>query len=62
MPSSNTSASILGALSSYTLAGPPVKMIPFGCNSLIFSNALLYGYTSQYTLFSRTRRAISWLY
>ena len=33
----------MGSLSSL------LKMIPCGFNSLIFSNALLYGYTSQYT-------------
>src|SRR5271155_608667 len=51
-----------GAFSSYRLAGPPERIIPRGFSARIFSGAKLNGWISQYTLASRTRRAMSCVY
>src|SRR5258708_21028058 len=67
MPSTGTPArsaagSTCGAPGSYTLAGPPERMRPAGCRSFSSSHGVVPGTSSQYTLASRTRRAMSWLY
>ena len=59
MPSLNISGSTLGEDSSYTLLGPPVKIMPIGFSAFISSSGVEYGFISQYTLHSRTRLAIS---
>ena len=41
IPNSNIALSHKGELSPYTLFGPPVKIIPFGFISLIFSTLKL---------------------
>src|SRR5438445_511933 len=61
-PSWYTSGSGWGAPASYTEAGPPLKINPRGARRRTSSAAMSPGTSSQYTLASRTRRAISWLY
>src|SRR5829696_4691013 len=58
-PRSNSFGSQCGAPGSYTLIGPPERMIPFGFNS--FTRAALRSWrtTWQKTFSSRTRRAMS---
>ena len=43
LSSSNNSLVHLGEVSSYTLFGPPVRIIPFGFISFILSSGILYG-------------------
>src|SRR5436305_14437857 len=56
---SNTFGSHFGAFGSYTLDGPPEKMMPFGFNSLTRSAGMSWRTTWQKTFSSRTRRAMS---
>jgi hypothetical protein len=53
---------IEGAPLSYTLAGEPERMMPWGLNFFISSREQLKGRISEYTLHSLTLRAISWVY
>src|SRR5947208_16777558 len=67
MPSTGTPRSKIfgshsGAFLSYTLAGPPERMMPRGCNSRTRSAARSWRTIWQKTFCSRTRRAISWPY
>src|SRR4051812_932784 len=62
MPSSKIFGSQCGAPGSYTLDGPPDRMIPFGFNSFTRSAGRSWRTTWQKTFCSRTRRAISWPY
>src|SRR6478735_1804921 len=61
-PSSNRPGSLLGEASSYTLWGPPLKMMAWGAIFLIASSLMVPGWISQYTWHSRIRRAISCVY
>src|SRR5947208_7273788 len=61
-PASYSAASIDGASSTCTDAGPPERMIPFGRRASISSNGIVRGTISEYTCASRTRRAISCAY
>ena len=61
-PASYSAASIDGAWSTWTDAGPPERMIPFGRRASISSNGIVRGTISEYTCASRTRRAISCAY
>src|SRR5262249_35441054 len=61
-PSSNTSAVTPGARGSYTLLGPPERMIPLGLLAVISASGVSNGRISQYTRHSRTLRAINWVY
>jgi len=47
----NVSSAHFGESSPYTLAGPPVNIIPLGFFSFIFSIEILNGTTSEYILF-----------
>src|SRR6478672_8940053 len=59
MPSPKIFASILGAPSAYTDAGPPERISATGLRRLISSALARYETSSEYTRASRTRRAIS---
>src|SRR4051812_35137061 len=63
MPSTGATSrsfgSAVGTSSSYTDAGPPLRMIPVGRQSLIHSTVRVGGWISEYTRASRTRRAMS---
>src|ERR671911_174444 len=61
-PASYTAASINGAWSTCTDAGPPETMIPFGRRASISDSGIVRGTISEYTCASRTRRAISCAY
>src|SRR2546423_5337897 len=61
-PASYSAASIDGASSTCTDAGPPERMIPFGRRASISSKGIVRGTISEYTCASRTRRAISCAY
>src|SRR5215471_12194385 len=67
MPSTGTSTSysagsIEGASSTWTDAGPPERMMPFGRRASISDSGIVRGTISEYTCASRTRRAISCAY
>src|ERR1700730_17830835 len=62
MPAARTCGSHLGACGSYTELGPPLRTMPAGGNSLIFSKDELHGSTAEQTCCSRMRAAISCLY
>src|SRR3989440_2653716 len=61
-PASYSAASIDGASSTCTDAGPPERMIPFGRRASISSKGIVRGTISEYTCASLTRRAISCAY
>src|SRR6266852_5957248 len=61
IPACSASGSTWGAPGSYTLAGPPLRMSPAGSRRFSSDHGVVPGTSSQYTLASRTRRAISWL-
>src|SRR3984893_14527303 len=61
-PASYSAASMDGASSTWTDAGPPERMIPFGRRASISSKGIVRGTISEYTCASRTRRAISCAY
>src|SRR5918995_3227294 len=61
-PASYRAASIDGAWSTCTDAGPPERMIPFGRRASISNRGIVRGTISEYTCASRTRRAISCAY
>src|SRR2546426_9897839 len=61
-PTSYSAASIDGASSTCTDAGPPERMIPFGRRASISCKGIVRGTISLYTCASRTRRAISCAY
>src|SRR5262245_9538569 len=54
--------SIEGASSTWTDAGPPERMMPFGRRASISDSGIVRGTISEYTCASRTRRAISCAY
>src|SRR4026207_1254680 len=56
------SLSGLGASSAYALEGPPERPIPFGLSRAISFTGVSYFRMVQYTLHSRMRRAITWVY
>src|SRR6185437_1504854 len=58
----SNAGSAIGADSSYTELGPPLKMMPEGFHSRTHSSVRVGGWISQYTRASRTRRAISCVY
>src|SRR6266851_2013482 len=60
-PARSASGSTCGAPGSLTLAGPPLRMRPAGSRCFSSDHGVVPGTSSQYTLASRTRRAISWL-
>src|SRR3990170_1266253 len=62
MPSSRMPGSRLGEPGSYTLDGPPLSTIPAGFFAATSAEVMVCGTISEYTLASRTRRAISWAY
>src|SRR5437588_2049381 len=53
---------MLGAPSTCTDFGPPLKMMPFGFRASISATGMSRGTISEYTCASRTRRAISCAY
>src|SRR5215510_8527755 len=55
-PASNRSGSTCGAPGSYTLDGPPDRMIAAGSRASIAATGVSCGTSSEYTLASRTRR------
>src|SRR5579883_934475 len=59
MPRSKSLGSQCGAPGSYTLAGPPERMIPFGFSSFTRAAERSWRTTWQKTFCSRTRRAMS---
>jgi hypothetical protein len=59
IPKLNISLSIVGAFSSYTLAGEPEKIIPAGFLFIISEIGALHGIISEYTLNSLILLAIS---
>src|SRR5258708_26545303 len=61
IPADSASGSTCGAPGSYTLAGPPPRISPAGSRFFSSDHGVVPGTSSQYTLASRTRRAISWL-
>src|SRR5436190_5698961 len=61
-PASNRAGSTCGAPDSYTLDGPPDRMIAAGRLASSCSTGMECGTSSEYTLASRTRRAMSWAY
>src|SRR5436190_22529406 len=61
-PSVSTSRSMRGALSAYTDAGPPERINACGFRARTSCAVIVCGTSSEYTLASRTRRAISWAY
>src|ERR1700722_17291082 len=61
-PAARTCGSHFGACGSYTELGPPLRTMPAGANSLIFSKDELHGSTAEKTCCSRMRRAISCVY
>src|SRR5262245_33793286 len=61
-PASYSAASIEGASSTWTDAGPPERMMPFGRRASISDSGIVRGTISEYTCASRTRRAISCAY
>src|SRR2546430_1039880 len=62
MPRSKIAESDRWAPGSYTLRGPPERMIPFGERRRISSAEMEAGKISERTRHSRTRRAMSWGY
>src|SRR4030088_1720251 len=61
-PRLNKAGSICGAFGEKTLEGPPERMIPRAPVALIDSGEELNANISEYTLLSRTRRAMTWVY
>src|SRR6478735_3711292 len=59
---SNRAASRPGAPGSYTLDGPPDRMIAAGFLASISATGIECGTISEYTFASRTRRAINCAY
>ncbi len=59
---SSTAGSTVGAPSSYTEFGPPLRMMPVGFQARIQSAVRVGGWISEYTRASRTRRAMSCVY
>src|ERR1019366_6427032 len=67
MPSTGTpSAKIFlsdnGAFLAYTLDGPPDKRMPLGASAAISTAGVSWPRMTEYTLHSRMRRAITWVY
>src|SRR5437660_2152278 len=62
MPRSKIAGSARWAPGSYTLRGPPERMIPFGERRRISPAEMEAGTISERTRHSRTRRAMSWAY
>src|SRR2546423_577979 len=59
MPSSKTPGSTCEASSSYTDAGPPLRMSAYGLRARTAAGEIVCPTSSEYTRHSRTRRAIS---
>src|SRR5881227_1878059 len=57
-----TASSIVGAPSTCTDFGPPLKMMPLGLRASMSAIGMSRGTISEYTCASRTRRAISCAY
>src|SRR5688572_12176993 len=57
-----TDGSMVGAPSTWTDFGPPLRMIPLGLRASISDTGMVCGTISEYTCASRTRRAISCAY
>ena len=62
MPSPKRAGSAAGASFSYTLNGPPVRMIPMGASARTSSAGVDPGRMTECTRSDRTDRAISSLY
>src|SRR5260370_37197138 len=62
MPRSKIAGSARWTPGSYTLRGPPERMIPSGERRRISSAEMEAGTISERTRHSRTRRAMSWAY
>ena len=62
MSVSNSAGSTCGAFSAYTLDGPPDRITAAGDFATISAALIVDGTISEYTLASRTRRAISCAY
>src|SRR5260370_5347375 len=62
IPRSKRAGSQCGAPGAYTLAGPPEKIRPSGCNSATRAAGKSWRTIWQKTFCSRTRRAMSWTY
>src|SRR5664279_5618967 len=62
MSVSNSATSTCGAFSAYTLDGPPDRITAAGDFATISAALIVDGTISEYTLASRTRRAISCAY
>src|SRR4051795_5898450 len=61
-PPRYTASSMVGAPSTCTDLGPPLKMMPLGLRASISSIGMFRGTISENTCASRTRRAISCAY
>src|ERR1017187_10943031 len=61
-PSAKTFLSNNGAFFAYTLDGPPDKMMPLGASAAISTAGVSWHRMTEYTLHSRMRRAITWVY
>src|SRR2546423_1842198 len=61
MPRPKSSGEHSGAPSAYTDDGPPDKMMAMGWRRRMSSSGIEYGWISEYTASSRTRRAMSWV-
>ena len=61
-PSSRIAGSAAGASESYTDEGPPERMMPSGFRAWISARGAVQGRTTEKTLSSRMRRAMSWVY
>src|ERR1700690_1688902 len=61
-PSAKTFLSNNGAFFAYTLYGPPDKMMPLGARAAISTAGVSWARMTEYTLHSRMRRAITWVY
>src|SRR5208283_3404625 len=67
MPSTGTPSAKMflsgnGAFLAYTLDGPPDKMMPLGASAAISTAGVSWPRMTEYTLHSRMRRAITWVY
>src|SRR5664280_1930342 len=61
-PIASSAGSAAGASVSYTELGPPERIRPRGASARICSIGAVQGRTTEKTLNSRMRRAISWVY
>ena len=61
-PNSKSAVSGCGAPLPYTLAGPPLRISPFGRSAAIFAAGVSNGTICEYTWHSRMRRAMTCVY